>query len=552
VIFALIASLALALTLTPLLASKLLKKSAEPKSSWFDKRLMHVIDRYYEPVLVRSLRRGWIVLTAGIVLLFGSLMLFPSVGVSFFPTADKPMLLIEVDAPRGSSLERTDEAISYVTGILDSIPFVANYASNTGHGNPMIYYNRPNEEYKKYHGQLLVNFEEWDPATFYQTLDDLRYRFAQYPDAKITFNELKNGPPFEAPIEIKIIGDDLDVLKTYSFRLEELIRTTEGTLDVDNPFSMNKTDIEILINRDKAAMYGVSLAEIDQVLRAGVDGLTIDEVSLGQDDYNLVVQTDYSEARVTSLRKLFFTSQNGDQVPLSQLADVKFAPAIAEILHFNKDRSTAVTANVFNPDATTKITEAIIDRLGEIELPDGYEFYIAGEYEGQQDSFGDLGSLLIIALIGIFAVLVLQFRSIRQPLIVFAAIPLAITGSFVALYITGWSFSFFAFVGFNSLIGIVVNNSIILVDYTNQLIRSGISKREAIIEASKTRFTPILLTTLTTILGLVPLTFQATNLWSPLGWTIIGGMISSTFLTLLVVPILYNWFTRESGVRADA
>ncbi|MEL7148273.1 MAG: efflux RND transporter permease subunit, partial [Bacteroidota bacterium] len=354
---------------------------------------------------------------------------------------------------------------------------------------------------------------------------------------------LKNGPPFEAPIEIKVIGDDLEVLKKLSYQLEDVIRTTPGTMDVDNPFRMGKTDLAVNINRDKAAMAGVSLAEIDNVLRVGVDGLTIDKVSIDQEDYDLVLQTDYREARLDRLQKLYVTNQGGDRVPLSQVAAVNFAPAISEILHFNKDRSIAVTANVVVQDAVTGITEEIIARFDEIDLPDGYELYVAGEYEGQQDSFGDLGSLLIVALIGIFAVLVLQFRSIRQPLIVFAAIPFAITGSFVALYLTGWSFSFFAFVGFNSLIGIVVNNSIILVDYANQLMRKGSSRYEAIVESARTRFMPILLTTTTTILGLVPLTFQATNLWSPLGWTIIGGMISSTFLTLLVVPVLYNWFT---------
>ena len=139
-----------------------------------------------------------------------------------------------------------------------------------------------------------------------------------------------------------------------------------------------------------------------------------------------------------------------------------------------------------------------------------------------------------------------MFRIIKQPLIIFSAIPLAFSGSFIALFISGWSFSFFAFVGFISLQGIVVNNSIILVDYTNQLISEGMEKLEAIKLAAKTRFTPIVLTSLTTILGLMPLTFSGTTLWSPLGWTLIGGMVSSTILTLLVVPILYKWLTNNT------
>lgn len=214
-------------------------------------------------------------------------------------------------------------------------------------------------------------------------------------------------------------------------------------------------------------------------------------------------------------------------------------------------RSASVTANVDNGEKTREYTEAIIQKLEEYKFPKGYGYYVAGEYETQQESFGNLGQVLIVAMIAIFAVLVLQFKSFGQPFVVFSAIPLAFSGSIFALFLTGYSFSFFAFVGFVSLVGIVVNNSIILVDYTNQLRRQGMNVKEAIRKSAETRFTPIILTTLTTILGLIPLTLSGSSLWGPLGWTIIGGMISSTFLTLLVVPILYQWFTRDTKMRKE-
>ncbi len=201
---------------------------------------------------------------------------------------------------------------------------------------------------------------------------------------------------------------------------------------------------------------------------------------------------------------------------------------------------------MIDADQTIPLTQTVIEQLQAIELPEGYTFYFAGEYENQQSTFGDLGIILGLAMVGIFAVLVLQFGSIRQPLIVLSAIPLAVTGSFIALFLSGWSFSFFAFVGLISLIGIVVNNSIILVDYTNQLRSRGMAMDRAIQQGAERRFTPIILTTITTILGLIPLTASATSLWSPLGWTIIGGMVSSTALTLLLVPILYMWFSKEA------
>jgi len=165
--------------------------------------------------------------------------------------------------------------------------------------------------------------------------------------------------------------------------------------------------------------------------------------------------------------------------------------------------------------------------------------------------FGSLGQMLVIAIMGIFAVLILQFRSFVQPFIIVSAIPLAFSGSVLGLFLTGYSFSFFAFIGFTSLVGIVVNTSIILVDYSNQLMERGLSMDQALRKAAETRFSPILLTSITTISGLLPLTLSGSNLWAPLGWTIIGGMLSSTLLTLLIVPILYQWLSPARSKTRD-
>ncbi len=178
-------------------------------------------------------------------------------------------------------------------------------------------------------------------------------------------------------------------------------------------------------------------------------------------------------------------------------------------------------------------------------LPKGYRFSFGGELESREESFGGMLQAILVALIGIFAVLVLQFRSFRQPLIVFSAIPLAMIGSILALFVTGYSFSFTAFIGLSSLVGIVINNSIILVDYTNQLREDGKDIVSALKEAGETRFLPIVLTTFTTVGGLLPLTLRGGTLWAPMGWTIIGGLLMSTVLTLIVVPVLYKTFVRE-------
>ncbi|MEN0005822.1 MAG: efflux RND transporter permease subunit [Bacteroidota bacterium] len=548
VIFALIASLILALVFTPIVSSKVLgSKRKEQKPGMVRRFLDRVISRGYRPALNFALKRGWLALLLGIGLFVFAGSLFPSIGVSFFPTADKPLLLISVDMPYSSNLKRTDQAINYIESVLDTTTYVDSYITNTGHGNPQVYYNRIPEEFKKYHGEVVVNFKDWDPAQFYPTLQNLKEAFKDYPDGKIYFRELKNGAPFEAPIEILLLGEDLTVLKDIAYDIEAMVQETAGTEDVDNPLASSKTDIELKVDRDKASLYNLSLLDIDRTIRASLNGIQVDQTTLDKDKetYPMVLRLPFvDEPGITDFDKVYVANTSGQQVPLSQVSDVVFKAEYAKINHFNLDRSIGITANVVDPDKTTEITQSIIPKLDAYDWPEGYSYYIAGEYETQQESFGDLGTLLIVAMLGIFAVLVLQFKSFVQPLIIFSAIPLAITGSFIALYLTGWPFSFFAFVGFISLIGIVVNNSIILVDYTNQLIREGVEKRIAIQQAAERRFIPIVLTTTTTILGLVPLTFSGSNLWSPLGWTLIGGLISSMLLTLLIVPILYNWFTK--------
>jgi len=550
VILVLIASLILALTFTPMLASKLMPipQSKETRKYRLQSFIDHTIEKGYMPALRFALRYPWIVMGIAILTFLGSAALFPSIGVSFFPTADKPILLIEIDTPNGSNIDETDKAVEYVESILDTIDYVASYSANSGHGNPMVYYNRINENYKKNHGQVLVSFTSWDPPRFYQTLAYLREVFSLYPQARITFSELKNGPPFEAPVEILLIGDNLDTLKQIAFDVEQIIENTEGTININNPLAIDKTNLKVNIDRERAGMSGISLIDIDRAVRSSLKGLTVDKATLEDgEEYPIVVRLPYDDGpSIEDLNRVYFTNFQGNAIPLRHAAQIEFEAAVNKIQHFNLERNTAITADLINPEATTQVVESIIPKLDAYDMPKGYRYRIAGEYAEQQKTFGDLGTLLIIAMLGIFAVLVLQFRSFSQPLVVFSAIPLALTGSFVALFLTGWSFSFFAFVGFISLVGIVVNNSIILVDYTNQLLERGMTKHEALIKACQTRFTPIILTTSTTILGLLPLTLSQTQLWSPLGWTIIGGMISSTALTLLIVPVLYNWLSRAA------
>lgn len=556
VIYSLLASLLLALTFTPLLAGKFLKnpkKGKNQKPKLIDRALNWLINKLYLPVLNFSIKRPLVILLIAISTFAGSMALFPLVGVSFFPNADKPLLLVDVNLPKGTSLARTDSAARFVEREVAKMPLVKDYATNVGKGNPQVYYNRVPRNFDKTHAQLMLNLKEWDPKKFYAMIEDLRGKFAAYPGAKITVQELKNGPPFDAPIAIKVLGKNLDTLKRLSKEVEKMITASEGVINLDNPLAIDKTELQVDINRDKAGMMNLPLSDIDLAVRTSLSGFTVAEVNFSSGKkYDMVLRLPYDEKySIDDFDKIYVANRMGGQVPLSQLAKLRFEGSPARIGHYNLAREATVMAGVKEGYNVASITQDIIKRLDKFKLPKGYKYVVEGEFKTQQDSFGNLGQILVVALLGIFAVLVLQFRSFKQPFVVFSAIPLAFTGSIVALFLTGYSFSFFAFVGFTSLVGIVINNSIILVDYTNQLLASGSTLKDAIFKASSTRFTPIVLTTMTTILGLLPLTLTNSGLWSPLGWTIIGGMISSTFLTLLIVPILLKWFTKEPKVAME-
>ena len=547
VIYTLMASLFVALTLTPFLSSRFLKIHRERKDPLFRRILNFLIEKTYRPTLHFALKHPGKMLVMVSVVFLMSLFLFRFVGISFFPKAEKPQLIINIETPEGSSIERTDAAARFVEALLETQPEVKKYAANIGRGNPQIHYNIESKDLDVTHAQIFVAIDKYDDSLVETLVSELRGEFRSYPGARIEVKEIEQGPHTEAPVAIKILGEDVDVLNDIARDVEEIFLLTPGTVNVDNPQKFPKTDLRIRINRAKAGMLGISIAEIDRTVRASIAGMSVSEYRDKEGkEYGIILRMPFlEEPRVEDFDRIYVTSLTGNHIPLNQIARMSFESVPKQIDHYNFDRTVTITADVSRGFSTDKVTRTIIDRLEEYPWPKGYDYYVSGEKESQEESFGGMGKAVLIALLAIFAVLVLQFKSFSQPLIVFTAIPLAVIGSILALWITGYTFSFTAFIGLTSLVGIVVNNSIILVDYTNKLRAEGKSIIDALKEAGPTRFIPIVLTTATTIGGLLPLTLQGGSMWGPSGWTIIGGLMVSTFLTLIVVPILYRVFSPE-------
>lgn len=559
VMVCLLASLLIALTFTPLLTAKIVRPTAgedrESEPPWFERVLNRFKVRFFQPLVKRSVSRPLISLSIAAVFFGLSVMLLPIVGVSMFPDSDKPQVLIEAELPEGSSFYATDEVARDIEAMLRNYPQIHTVLTNVGRGNPRIFYNEsPGGENSAY-TQLYVQIDG-DGDDISHIIRDFRQRVKSYVGAEIRVRRFYVGPPVEAPIAMHLISDDLQALKSAASMVKGIMRETEGTVNLKNPIERQKIDLGISINEAKAGVLGIPVDSIDRIVRAGLVGIQVSNFRDERgDEYPVNMRLDGSESpSIDNLNHIMVSHPGRPQTDLAQLARWELKTASGSFRHRDLMRSTLVTAEVEEGYQVERVTNAIIDAIETRGLPAGVRLWVGGEKESREDSFGSLGQALVIALFGIFSVLVLQFGTFSQPLIVFIAIPFAFSGAVLGLFFSGNTFSFMAFVGLTSLMGIVVNNSIILVDYANQLRRQGAALADAVEQAAMTRFQPIVLTTITTIGSMIPVILSGHLMFSPLAWVITGGLLVSTLLTLLLVPALYKLLSPgvlEEGVESE-
>jgi len=405
-----------------------------------------------------------------------------------------------------------------------------------------VYYNVFQRAEAANRGQLFVLLNEYDTERTPIMLDTLRQRLAEYPGARIELKEFENGPPIEAPIAMRIEGPDLDTLRALAARVENIVLATPGTQYVRNPIRLRRTDLRLQVDRQKAGLLGIPSVELDRTLRLGVAGLDAGQFrSDDGNEYPIVLRLAH-EGRPTPavLDRIYVPSVQGALIPISQVASVGFERKDTVIDHRERERAVSITSYVTSGFNTDRVTRDVLAALETFDVPVGYRMYPAGEIESREKSFGGIGSAVIVAVFGILAILVLEFRSFRTTLVVASVIPLGVVGGILALLFTGYTFSFTAMIGFVALVGIEIKTSILLVDFTDQLRAEGYALDDAIQKAGEIRFVPIVLTAITAIGGLLPLAVQGSALYSPLAWVIIGGLVSSTFIARLITPVMYK------------
>lgn len=547
VVLTILASLLVSLTVIPFLASRILRAEPEHGNAAF-RAMSRFIERAYRPVLDVVMRRRKLTLVIALLLVAGSFALVPRIGFSVFPKAGIPQFLINIETPDGSSLDYTDDVVKQVEAALRTEPAVHGVLASIGKGHPSVYYNVGPRNQSPTVADVFVLLDHYERTSTGALIERLRSRLARIPGAEITIREFENGPSSEAPIAIRLFGPDLDRLRALARDAAARIARIPGTRDVRNPLAVSRTDLRVNIDKPKATLLGVQPVDAERAVRMAVSGLTIGELKT-QVGTNIDIVLGLPRTSTPGqaipdhpdLRVLDFLEVPGSAgaVPLGQIAHLELRPAPQQISHEGRERSVTVTAGVAaSGGAAQRVIAAVLAEMTRAPFPPGYRWQAGGLVESQHETFSGVGPAVIIALFGVLAILVLEFKSFRAMLIVAAVIPLGAMGGLLALFLAGQSLSFTASIGFVTLIGMEVKNSLLLVDFTNQLRAQDVPLEEAIRRAGEIRFFPILLTSMTAIGGLLPLVLEGSELYSPLALVIVGGLISSTVLSRLVTPVL--------------
>jgi HAE1 family hydrophobic/amphiphilic exporter-1 len=543
--YSLIASLLVALTLVPTMAAGMLKKINKKEKNSFEK-----IKMGYEKLLRGSLSHRGLVMTAVAVLLVVSIYGGLSMGTAFIPEMDAPQMSMSIEMPKGSSTEdirnMTDIVINRLLQIeeIETIgAFHSDAMGNLGGG--------ANEDSISLY---LILDEEKDISN-----DDIKSRIIELTDdldsaITVSSNNMDMSALVGSGIEVIIKGKEIDTLHQIASDMAKLLEKTEGVEQVDDGIEDNLTEIRIQVDKEKAMENGLTVAQVFSHINSIIGtNKTATILSTENRDYPVIV-VDNRHENITKdeLEIISIKGQkNGEEVEISigDIATILETQGLSSIRRDSQERYISVTADIDVDHNIGLVSRDFEKKLEDYKVPNGYKVEIAGEREMINESLEDLVKMILLAIVLIYLIMVAQFQSLLSPFIILFTIPLAFTGGLLALVFTGNEISLIAMLGFLVLSGIVVNNGIVFVDYTNQLREKGINKTEALVIAGKTRMRPILMTAITTIFGLSTLSVgvgTGAEMLQPLAIVSIGGLTYATILTLFVVPVMYHLLNKDN------
>ncbi len=550
--FSLIASLVVALTVVPMASSKLLVKTKEIRHPFFDR-----MTSGYGRLLKNALKHRLIVLVCALLLLVVSAGMLLSKGFEFMGETDSSQISISVTMPEDSLFDETAAMSDTIIERISSIEDVDTVGAIMGSGLSAM---------GSYSGT------DTESVTMYVILKDDRTRSSQEIsreiadltddlecEVSVSASSMDMSSLGGSGVSVMIKGPELDQLIAIASDFADILEGVEGTVEVSDGMENPTPELRITIDKNKAMEYGLTVAQIYQEIYGRIaEAKTATTLTVNNRDYPIIVVEDTDESLIREdIRNYEFTitRQNGDEekIKLSDIAVIQDSEGLSAIRRDNQQRYMTVSAGIDDAYNVTLVTNEFADKLKDYDMPDGYSYEMSGENETIMESMEQLIQLLLVGILIMYLIMVAQFQSLLSPFIVLFTIPLAFTGGFLALLLTGNIISIIGMVGFIMLCGIIVNNGIVFIDYTNQLRESGMSKKDALIETGKTRLRPILMTAMTTILAMSTMALgmgDGTDMVQPMAIVTIGGLVYGTFMTLFVVPCIYDLFMRERKIKS--
>ncbi len=555
-IITLSASLFVALVINPVICATFLRKTPGKEISSKENPIL----RHYRKVLRFSLRRrGW-VLGAALAFLVGIAGAYAVMGhgVELFPDTEPNLAFVEVKAPEGTSLDASNDLAKQVERIATDESDLRHVIAEVGVSGS----SEPGMDSGGQSNLSKISLDFVESADRRESsnhvLERIRDALAPISGAEIKVEKQKNGPPTGPPVNIEISGDQVEVLGMLAEQVRTMIREIPGLVDLKDDFTKAKPEIRIDVDREKASLLGLSTAEISRTVKAAISGTKLGVYREGKEEYDIIARMPEGRRQdFADVGNLLIPARNGDPVPLSTVARVELGTGFGSIRHIDQKRVVTISANTEgrNSNAVLKDVQAT---LAGLNLPGGYNIFFSGEQEEQEKASAFLGKAFLSAIFLISLVLITQFNSVSQSAIVMTSVVLSLSGVFLGLLLTATPFGIIMTgIGVISLAGVVVNNAIVLIDYINQLRKQGFNLEEALMQAGAVRFRPVMLTAVTTILGLLPMAVgisfdfrslswviggESAQWWGPMAVAVIFGLGVSTVLTLVVVPVIYSLF----------
>ncbi|UEL46084.1 efflux RND transporter permease subunit [Terrisporobacter hibernicus] len=545
--YSLIASLIVALTLVPCMASNLLSNVDEKPHPLFDK----IVDGY-EKLLRLCLRFKPVVLCFSVALLIVAAFATTKIGTSFMPKMDSPQMMatinIDSDLPKDEARHITDQVVQQVLTINDVEGIGAmnssgtmSFGTSSNNPNNMSAYVILKDDKKKTNDEISEEIKEKTKSLNCEVT--------------VSSSSMDTSSLGGSGLKIIVKGDDLDELKKISDDLVGMLSNIEGTTDINGGMGVTTKEEKIVINKNKAMKYGLTVAQVFQQVSAKLSTETTSTtLTINSEDYPVIIVNN-NTSNLDKLKNVEITGTKGTKsvsVKLKDISSIEMTDTPTSINHDNQTRYISVTAGIDSKHNIGLVSKEVQSKLDDYKAPTGYEIKMGGETESINQAISDLIKMIALAIAFIYLIMVAQFQSLLSPFIVMFTIPLAFTGGLLALIITGQELSVISMLGFLVLAGVVVNNGIVFVDYVNQLRINGLNKKDALIEAGRTRIRPILMTALTTILAMSTMALgvgMGAEMSQALAIVTIGGLTYATLLTLFVVPTLYDIFHRRKELR---